>query len=89
MKKETRTTTNTYDVFVTEDGKEFSNEKAAIAHEWRLKATTVFTVIHRGKREPIEIYSTRELAKEGIKGHESHYYIDEVYVNEGLLRQLQ
>ena len=75
-------------VYVAKDGKDFHTPREAKVHEWQLDATTVYGVMSRGRRETTEIYSTMELAEEVIKNYEDKYYIAEIYINEGLLRNM-
>ena len=99
MRKENRQKVVNETVFVSEDGKEFGSERDAMRYEWELKATTVYAIMYRGHRGPgfggsygreiNEIYSKREFAEQAISSnHNERYYIEEIFIDAGLLARI-
>lgn len=86
MEKKTKTVTKTYDVYVANDGKEFSDKTKCEQHEWELAATKVYIVTRRGQRSDLsEIYSTEELALKATEDSTVHsiniIYLDQRFWN--------
>ena len=83
MLKETKVETVTTVIYRSIDGEEFSTIGECLFHEWRLKATKIYTVHERGARsESTEVYSTRDLAEEHIRDNKNRFIINELYLDE-------